>query len=489
MEFISNFINNFINVVSGILYQPWCVPLILLAGGITLTIRSKFIQVRLFTECFKVITEKPTTEGGISSFGALMVSTASRVGTGNIIGVATAICAGGAGAVFWMWITAIIGGASAFVESTLAQIYKKRNADGTSYGGPAFYMKDALKKRWLGVLFSFLIILTYAVGYNMLAAYNLQDTFSVFDFYVKDTTPVIIGAILAVLFGIIVIGGAKRLTKSTEIMVPFMGIIYVIVSLVVLVLNADRLGEMFAMIFKNAFDFKAIFGGFSGSCIMNGIKRGLYSNEAGMGSAPNAAATADVSHPAKQGLVQMLSVFIDTLLICTATAFMCLSSGVSFNTEMSGAAYVQTSMAESLGAFGPIFLSAAMSLFAFTTLIGNYSYCEGCLRFILNRDISKGGLLTFRIFATILVFVGAMASAGTVWNLADMTQGLMVIVNVPVILILAKPAMLCLEDYCRQKKEGKNPVFIAKDAGIDAELDFWKISNHLSQGETMHDVI
>lgn len=489
MEFISNFINNFINVVSGILYQPWCVPLILLAGGITLTIRSKFIQVRLFTECFKVITEKPTTEGGISSFGALMVSTASRVGTGNIIGVATAICAGGAGAVFWMWITAIIGGASAFVESTLAQIYKKRNADGTSYGGPAFYMKDALKKRWLGVLFSFLIILTYAVGYNMLAAYNLQDTFSVFDFYVKDTTPVIIGAILAVLFGIIVIGGAKRLTKSTEIMVPFMGIIYVIVSLVVLVLNADRLGEMFAMIFKNAFDFKAIFGGFAGSCIMNGIKRGLYSNEAGMGSAPNAAATADVSHPAKQGLVQMLSVFIDTLLICTATAFMCLSSGVSFNTEMSGAAYVQTSMAESLGAFGPIFLSAAMSLFAFTTLIGNYSYCEGCLRFILNRDISKGGLLTFRIFATILVFVGAMASAGTVWNLADMTQGLMVIVNIPVILILAKPAMLCLEDYCRQKKEGKNPVFIAKDAGIDAELDFWKISNHLSQGETMHDVI
>ena len=371
MEFISNFINNFINVVSGILYQPWCVPLILLAGGIILTIRSKFIQVRLFTECFKVITEKPTTEGGISSFGALMVSTASRVGTGNIIGVATAICAGGAGAVFWMWITAIIGGASAFVESTLAQIYKKRNADGTSYGGPAFYMKDALEKRWLGVLFSFLIILTYAVGYNMLAAYNLQDTFSVFDFYVKDTTPVIIGAILAVLFGIIVIGGAKRLTKSTEIMVPFMGIIYVIVSLVVLVLNADRLGEMFAMIFKNAFDFKAIFGGFAGSCIMNGIKRGLYSNEAGMGSAPNAAATADVSHPAKQGLVQMLSVFIDTLLICTATAFMCLSSGVSFNTEMSGAAYVQTSMAENLGAFGPIFLSAAMSLFAFTTLIGN----------------------------------------------------------------------------------------------------------------------
>ncbi|MGN1412705.1 MAG: alanine/glycine:cation symporter family protein [Anaerovoracaceae bacterium] len=468
-----DFINNFINAVSGILYQPWCVPLILLAGGIVLTVRSKFIQVRLFRESFKVILEKPSTENGISSFGALMVSTASRVGTGNIIGVATAICAGGAGAVFWMWVTAIIGGASAFVESTLAQIYKRRNEDGTSYGGPAFYMRDALKQRWLGVIFSVLIILTYAVGYNMLAAYNLQDTFSVFGFYSK-TTSVVIGVILAVLFGIIVIGGAKRLIKVTEVMVPVMGVLYVIVAIIVLILNASRLPGMFAMIFESAFDFKAIFGGFAGSCIMNGIKRGLYSNEAGMGSAPNAAATADVSHPAKQGLVQMLSVFIDTLLICTATAFMCLSSGVAFDSEMGGASYVQASMAENLGSIGPVFLCVAMSLFAFTTLIGNYSYCEGCLRFILNRDVSKSGILVFRIIATLLVFVGAIASAGTVWNLADMTQGLMVIVNVPVILILAKPAMLCLDDYCKQKKEGKNPVFVAKDAGIDADLDYWK---------------
>ena len=466
-------INGIINAVSGILYQPWCVPLILLAGGVLLTVRSKFIQVRLFKESFKVILEKPATENGISSFGALMVSTASRVGTGNIIGVATAICAGGAGAVFWMWVTAIIGGASAFVESTLAQIYKKRNDDGTSYGGPAFYMRDALKQRWLGVIFSVLIIMTYAVGYNMLAAYNLQDTFSAFDFYSK-TTAVVIGIILAVLFGIIVIGGAKRLVKVTEVMVPVMGVLYVLVAIFVLILNAKQLPGMFAMIFESAFDFKAIFGGFAGSCIMNGIKRGLYSNEAGMGSAPNAAATADVSHPAKQGLVQMLSVFIDTLLICTATAFMCLSSGVAFNSDMGGASFVQASMAENLGSFGSVFLCVAMSLFAFTTLIGNYSYCEGCLRFILNREVSKSGILLFRIIATVLVFVGAIASAGTVWNLADMTQGLMVIVNVPVILILANPAMLCLEDYCKQKKEGKNPVFIAKDAGIDADLDYWK---------------
>lgn len=447
--------------------------MILLIGGIVLTIRTKFIQIRLFTETFKVVMEKPKTENGISSFGALMVSTASRVGTGNIIGVATAICAGGAGAVFWMWVTAIIGGASAFVESTLAQIYKKRDKDGTSYGGPAYYMRDALNKRWLGVIFSALIILTYAVGYNMLAAYNLQDTFSTFNFYSR-TTAVVIGVILTVLYGAIVIGGAKRLVKVTGVMVPVMGTLYVLVAVIVLILNAKQIPTMFSMIFQSAFDFKAIFGGFAGSCMMNGIKRGLYSNEAGMGSAPNAAATADISHPAKQGLVQMLSVFIDTLLICTATAFMCLSSGVAFDSTMGGAAYVQSSMQANLGSFGPIFLCVAMSLFAFTTLIGNYSYCEGCLRFILNKDISKKGLYIFRILSTALVFVGAIANASTVWNLADMTQGFMVIVNVPVILILMKPALDCLDDYCKQKKEGKNPEFIAADIGIEQDLDYWK---------------
>ena len=469
-----NLINGIIDAANGILYQPWCVPLILLAGGIIMTFGTKLIQVRLFKESFKVIMEKPTTEGGISSFGALMVSTASRVGTGNIIGVATAICAGGAGAVFWMWVTAVIGGASAFVESTLAQIYKKKNPDGTSYGGPAFYMRDALGQRWLGVIFSVLIIATYAVGYNMLASYNLQSTFAAFSWY-GDSTAAIIGVILAVLFGVIVIGGARRLIKVTEYMVPFMGVIYVLMAIVVLILNAKQIPAMFGMIFESAFDFKAIFGGFAGSCVMNGIKRGLYSNEAGMGSAPNAAATADISHPAKQGLVQMLSVFLDTLLICTATAFMCLSSGAEFGPDMGGAAYVQSAMAANLGNFGPVFLSVAMSLFAFTTLIGNYSYCEGCLRFILNREVSKTGILAFRIIATFLVFLGAIASASTVWNLADMTQGLMVIVNVPVILILMKPAIKCLDDYCKQKAEGKNPVFVAKNAGIDDKgLEFWK---------------
>ncbi len=472
METILDVINNIIGAVSGVLYQPWCVPLILLLGGVIMTVRSRFIQARLFKECFKVVMEKPSTEGGISSFGALMISTASRVGTGNIIGVATAICAGGPGAVFWMWVTAIIGGASAFVESTLAQIYKKRDSDGSSYGGPAFYMQDALGQRWLGLLFSGLIILTYAVGYNMLASYNLQSTFAAFDFY-GPKTPAIIGVVLAVLFALCIFGGSKKLAKITGVLVPVMGVAYVAVAVLVLALNVGQVPAMFAMIFKDAFNFKAIFGGFAGSCMMNGIKRGLYSNEAGMGSAPNAAATADVSHPAKQGLVQMLSVFLDTLLICTCTAFMCLSSGVSFGPEMEGASYVQGALAETLGAFGPIFIAVAMSLFAFTTLIGNYAYCEGCLKFLFKRQVGKPGLLIFRLVATGLVFVGAIATANLVWNLADMTQAFMVLVNMPVILLLMKPAMACLEDYCKQRKAGKDPVFRAKNSGISEKLDYW----------------
>ena len=472
-------IHSVILAISDVLYQPWFVPLLLIVGGLYFTFRCKFMQVRLFRESFRVIMEKPKEKNGISSFGALMVSTASRVGTGNIIGVATAICLGGPGAILWMWITAFIGGATAFVESTLAQIYKKRDTDGSSYGGPAFYMQTALKQRWLGVIFSVLIILIYAVGYNMLAAYNLQSTFAVFDFYDIAVTPKIIGLILAVLFGIIVIGGAKRLIKVTGVMVPIMGVIYVAVSIIVLLLNIGNVPAMLAAVFKSAFDFSAIFGGFAGSCIMWGIKRGLYSNEAGMGSAPNAAAKADVSHPAKQGLVQMLSVFIDTLLICTATAFMCMStmtdaSQFVVDGSANAAGYVQASMDAALGSFGPIFLAVAMSLFAFTTLIGNYSYCEGCLEFIIKRAPSRGELLIFRLMATALVFVGAIASAGFVWDTADMLQGMIVVVNVPSILILGGTAVRCLNDYVKQRGEGKDPHFIAKDIGIKEDTDFWK---------------
>ena len=469
-------IGNIVAAISGVLYQPWCVPLLLVFGGIWFTCRTGLMQVILFGESIRVVSEKPHTENGISSFGALMVSTASRVGTGNIIGVSAAIISGGEGAIFWMWVTAFLGGATAFVESTLAQVYKKKNPDGTSYGGPAFYMQQALHARWLGIIFSILIIFTYAVGYNMLAAYNLQTSFKAFDFYSKTSTPAVIGVILMVLFAVIVLGGAKRLVNVTGILVPVMGVLYVAISILVLVLNAGNLPAMFGRIFASAFDFKAIFGGFTGSCLMFGLKRGLYSNEAGMGSAPNAAATADVSHPAKQGLVQMLSVFIDTLLICSATALMCLSTNVmpaDYATK-EPIEFVQDSMSSTLGSFGPVFVTVALTLFAFTTLIGNYSYCEGCLKFILKKDPSPAFLTVFRLIASAIILLGAISSANLVWDTADMAQGLMVVTNVPSILILGGVALKCFKDYERQRKEGKNPVFKAANIGLFDKLDFWQ---------------
>lgn len=464
-------IDSVITTISGVLYMPW-VPLLLLAAGLIFTFRSRFIQVRLLRETFRVLSEKPKTEGAVSSFGALMVSTASRVGTGNIVGVASAICLGGYGAVFWMWVTAILGGASAFVESTLAQIYKRRNKDGSSYGGPSYYIETALHQRWLGVVFAIIIILTYAVGYNMLASYNLQSAFSGFSFY-GESTPLIIGIILAVLFALCVMGGAKRLTKITGALVPIMGVIYVAIALFVVITHLSFVPTVFANIFSDAFNFSAIFGGFTGSCLMEGVKRGLYSNEAGMGSAPNAAATADVSHPVKQGLVQMLSVFIDTLVICSATALMCLCSGVAPSAEMAGAPYVQTALQASLGNFGPIFIAVSMALFAFTTLIGNYYYCEGCMRFIFKRTPSKTFLTVFRVIAAIIVMLGAVISMQLAWDTADLFQALMVVINIPVILILARPALAALKDYMDQRKAGKEPEFKAASINLKDKTDFW----------------
>ena len=268
-------------------------------------------------------------------------------------------------------------------------------------------------------------------------------------------------------------GGGKRLAKVTGIMVPVMGVIYILVALAIVVMNLGKLPAVFGAIFADAFDFQAIFGGFSGSCLMYGIKRGLYSNEAGMGSAPNAAASADVSHPVKQGLVQMLSVFLDTLLICSATAFMCLTSDVAPTAELAGAPYVQAALQDNLGNIGPIFIAVSMSLFAFTTLIGNYYYCEGCLRFIMKRQPSKTFMTGFRVVAAIIVFVGAIASMSLVWNLADLTQGLMVVTNIPVILILGKPAVAALKDYREQKAGGMDPEFKAADIGLAGKTEFW----------------
>ena len=370
-----------VGAISNFMYS-YLLIVMLVAVGLYYTLRTRLVQLRMFKETIRVILEKPVGADAVSSFQALMVSTASRVGTGNIIGISTAICLGGYGAVFWMWVIAIVGGASAFIESTLAQIYKKRGEHG-SYGGPAYYIEAALGSRALAVIFSIALIATYGVGFNMLCAYNLQSTFIAYSFYNEATTPWVIGGILAVLVGYCLFGGGRRVIAATSTLVPIMGVIYISVAFVLTLINIDQLPAVVGKIFSQAFDFQAIFSGFAGSCVMFGIKRGLYSNEAGVGSAPNAAAAADVSHPVKQGLVQMLSVFIDTLLICTATAFMCMTSGVEPVKELAGAPYVQTALAASMGGVAKVFITVSMVLFAFTTLLGNLYYVDNCFAYIM----------------------------------------------------------------------------------------------------------
>lgn len=471
---ILSFVEELISGVSNALYS-YILIIVLVLGGLYFTVRTRFAPFRLFKDQIKSVTQKPTDGKSVSSFQALMVSTASRVGTGNIIGVSTALCLGGFGSVFWMWIIALIGSASALIESTLAQIFKKKNDDGTCSGGPAYYILAVLKNKPLAIIFAVFLILTYGVGFNMLASYNLQSTFSSYSFYNPEISPWIIGFILAVICGYCLIGGGKRVVKVTSFLVPFMGVAYILVALVIVVLNFKMLPDIFNTIFTEAFDFEAIFGGFTGSCVMFGIKRGLFSNEAGVGSAPNASASADVDHPVKQGLVQVLSVFIDTLLVCSASAFMCMCSGVEPSAELSGAPFVQAALSQTLGAFGPVFITVAMILFAFTTLLGNLYYVDMTLIFICGKIPSKAFMTVYRIIAAVLIFIGAGLSADLLWSVADITMGGMTLINMPVIIILSKYAIGALKDYDRQKKEGKDPVFKAKNIGIPEDMvDYWK---------------
>ena len=438
--------------------------ILLIGAGLYFTVRTRFVQFRMLGESFRVVREKG--KGGVSSFQALMVSTASRVGTGNIAGVSAALCLGGVGAVFWMWVIALLGGASAFVESTLAQIYKVHDGRGGSRGGPAYYIQAAVGSRGLAALFAVLLILTYMVGFN------LVDSFAGYGFF-DSRTPLIAWAVLAVVTAFCIFGGGKRLTAVTGVLVPVMGGAYVLMALVMIVLHLELVPGVLAAIFENAFDFQAIFGGFTGSAMMYGIKRGLFSNEAGVGSAPNAAAAASVSHPVKQGLAQMLSVFIDTLLICSATAFLCLCSGVEPDAALKGMPYVQAALAGTCGAFGHLFITGAMLLFAFTTILGNYYYCESNFQYLLRRDAKRWELTVFRLAAVYVVFLGAQMDFSLVWDLADVLMGGMVLINLPVICRLSGTVLAALRDYTRQKAQGNDPVFRAADIGLEGQTDFW----------------
>lgn len=461
-----------VGAISNFMYS-YLLIVMLVGVGLYYTLRTRLVQLRMFRETIKIIMEKPIGQNAVSSFQALMVSTASRVGTGNIIGISTAICLGGYGAVFWMWVIAIVGGASAFIESTLAQIYKKRGEHG-SYGGPAYYIEAALGSRALAVIFSIALIATYGVGFNMLCAYNLQSTFIAYSFYDPATTPWIIGAVLAVLVGYCLFGGGRRVILATSTLVPVMGVIYISVAFVLTLININLLPAVLSKIFSQAFDCQAIFSGFAGSCVMFGIKRGLYSNEAGVGSAPNAAAAADVSHPVKQGLVQMMSVFIDTLLICTATAFMCMTSGIEPVKDLAGAPYVQSALAASMGDSAKMFITVSMVLFAFTTLLGNLYYVDNCFAYILKAVPGPTFNTVYRVIACVVIFIGAGSSMGLMWDLADVLMGCMAIINLPVICILGGPALKAMDDYTAQRAAGKNPVFHAKEIGITQKLDYWQ---------------
>lgn len=469
---MTDFMEKFAKILGtmGDFLYTWILVALLIITGLYFSIRTRFVQIRLLPESLKVIVEKKSNPG-ISSFQALMISTASRVGTGNIVGVALAIGTGGPGAVFWMWVLAIIGSASAFIESTLAQIYKTKDENGFR-GGPAYYIQTALKSRPLGILFSILLIACFAFGFNALQAFNIGDSLKYyFPNYSDSIIPTVLGLTLAILTGITIYGGVKRIGFITSVIVPIMALIYICLGLFITIKNINLLPGVFKNIFVEAFNFKAIFGGgvgaFTSSCVMQGIKRGLFSNEAGMGSAPNAAATADVSHPVKQGLVQMFSVFIDTIFICSTTAMILLCSGVS---EGTGIQYVQNAVNANVGKLGIHFISIAIFLFAFSSLIGNYCYAEANVKFIKDN---KTVLNIFRLCCLIMIFFGTQMSLDAAWNLADLLMGFMAIVNIIAIVSLGNIAIKCLKNYTDQKKQGKEPVFKAKDIGLD-NTEYWK---------------
>ncbi len=460
-------LNNILSAVNDWMYT-YLLLFLLVGTGIYFTVRTRFVQVRLLKESFHVLKEKSGEEKGkkqVSYFNALMISTASRVGTGNIAGIATAIAAGGAGAVFWMWLMAVIGGASAFIESTLAQVYKVKDKE-EFRGGPSYYMEKALGKRWLGILFSVLLIICFAYGFNGLQSFNMSSSLEYYIPGYSDTIyPMIVGLILAVGTAFVIFGGVHRIGFITSVLVPIMAGAYLLIGLYTIITNITELPEVFSMIFSQAFNFKAFAGGMAGSAVVIGIKRGLFSNEAGMGSAPNASASASVSHPAKQGMVQVLSVFIDTLLICSATAMMLLLSGVQGESGvLDGIPFVQKAISENVGNWGIHFITLSIFAFAFSSLIGNYYYAESNILFIKNN---KKLLFIFRITCLLAVFFGAQADFSMMWNIADITMGCMATVNILVILVLGNTAIKVLKDYEKQKKEGKNPVFKAKDVGIE----------------------
>ncbi|TKD72377.1 alanine/glycine:cation symporter family protein [Pseudalkalibacillus hwajinpoensis] len=454
------FLSGVIDTWNGIL---WGYVLIagLLGIGIYFTIASRFVQFRFIGEMIRVLSEKPEFKDGtknISPFKSFCVGAATRIGTGNLAGVAVAITLGGPGAVFWMWIVALLGGATAFIESTLAQVYKIKGT--TSFrGGPAYYIQKGLKARWLGIIFAVLIAVTFGLIFNSVQSNTIALAFE----NAFGMNRLVMGLVITAITGLVIFGGVQRIANLSSVIVPVMATLYLLIAIVVLMMNITELPSVIALIVGHAFGFEQAFGGAIGAAIMNGVKRGLFSNEAGMGSAPNAAATSTTSHPAKQGLIQSLGVFVDTILVCSATAFIILLAPVFQTGEVSGIELLQNSLDAHIGGWAGIFISIAIFLFAFSSIIGSYYYGETNIEFIKE---SKLALFIFRIATMAFVLIGSISSLSLVWKMADLFMALMTVINLIAIGLLGKIAMSVLRDYEKQRKEGKDPVFNPSKLGI-----------------------
>ena len=464
--------NELITAINDVIWS-YVLIVALVGCGIWFTWRTRFVQFRMVGEMLRLLTESAvTTAKGtkhISSFQAFAVSVATRVGTGNLAGVATAIAIGGPGAVFWMWVIALIGSATAFVESTLAQLYKQKHKD-SFIGGPAYYIQKGLKQRWMAILFAILITLQFGLSNNSIQANTIcgamQEAFG--------WDPLWVGVILAAMALLIVFGGIQRIAHVSSILVPVMAVGYIILAVIIIAMNIQQIPEVFKVIVTNAFGFGQIAGGGIGAAIMNGVKRGLFSNEAGEGSAPNVAATASTTHPVKQGLIQALGVFTDTLLVCSCTAFIILISGLYQVPELNGIALTQSALQSEVGSAGPIFVAIAIFLFAFSSIIGNYYYGEANIRFITNNNsvmtiyrLCSGGLM---------VIFGAIASFELVWNIVDFFMAFLTACNLIAIVLLGRYAFRLLDDYRQQKKKGiKEPVFHRSQLPeIEDEIECWE---------------
>ncbi|SFW34005.1 alanine or glycine:cation symporter, AGCS family [Sinomicrobium oceani] len=473
-----------IKSVDGIVWSNALIVLCL-GAGIYFSVATRFLQIRYIREMVRLLFSKESSGKGVTSFQAFAIAISGRVGTGNIAGVATAIASGGPGAIFWMWVIALLGAASAFVEATLGQIYKEVK-DGQYRGGPAFYIEKGLNTKTFGILFAIVTIISTAfflpgVQSNSIAQ-GMQEAFGISTW--------ITGIGISVMLALIIFGGIKRISKVAEIVVPFMALGYMIMAVIIIGMNMERVPEMFSLIFRSAFGTEEIFGGILGSAIAWGVKRGIYSNEAGQGTAPHAAAAAEVSHPAKQGLVQAFSVYIDTLFVCTATALMILFTN-SYNvqypeperegqfivqnldaTVKAGPAYTQTAIAHHFPTAGAPFVAISLMFFAFTTIMAYYYIAETNLSY-LDKKGSVIGLTLLRGVLLFAVFYGTIKSAKLAWAMGDIGVGLMAWINVIFILILQKPALKAFRDYERQRKQKKDPVFDPEKLGI-RNADFWK---------------